>query len=40
MTQKTEDIISEHWDKIEKLAVMLIEKEIVEEDELNSIVKA
>ena len=39
MTQKTEDIVSEHWSKIEKLALMLMEKEIVEEDELNAIVE-
>jgi len=34
----TEKIVDEHWDKIEKLALKLIEKEIVESDELSTIV--
>jgi len=34
----TEDIVNEHWKKIETLALMLIEREIVESDELMKIV--
>ncbi|WP_294951658.1 AAA family ATPase [Sulfurovum sp.] len=35
---RTEDLVNEHWDKIEKLALQLIDKEIVEEEELLKIV--
>jgi cell division protease FtsH len=34
----TEKLVDEHWDKIESLALKLIEKEIVESDELSAIV--
>ena len=34
----TEKVVDEHWEKIETLALKLIEKEIVESDELSSIV--
>ncbi len=34
----TEKLVDEHWDKIEILALKLIEKEIVESDELSQIV--
>jgi len=34
----TEKIVDEHWEKIETLALKLIEKEIVESDELTTIV--
>lgn len=34
----TQDVVNEHWDKIETLALKLIEKEIVESDELLSII--
>jgi len=34
----TEKLVDEHWDKIETLALKLIEKEIVESDELSVIV--
>lgn len=34
----TQKLVEEHWDKIEKLALMLIDKEIVEEKELIEIV--
>ncbi|BAF72054.1 AAA family ATPase [Sulfurovum sp. NBC37-1] len=36
--ERTEALVREHWDKIEKLALQLIEKEIVEEEELLKIV--
>ena len=36
--ERTEALVREHWDKIEKLALELIEKEIVEEEELLKIV--
>jgi len=35
---KTEKIVEDHWDKIEEVAKRLIEKEIVEEEELNQII--
>jgi cell division protease FtsH len=35
---RTQSLVDEHWDKIEALALQLIEKEIVEEDELLKIV--
>ncbi len=35
---RTEMLVDEYWDKIEKLALQLIEKEIVEEEELLKIV--
>lgn len=34
---KTEKLVEEHWNKIEKLSKHLLEKEVVYEDELNSI---
>lgn len=34
----TEKLVEEHWNKIDKLALMLIDKEIVEEQELIEIV--
>ena len=34
----TEELVDAHWEKIEKLALQLIDKEIVEEDELLKIV--
>lgn len=34
----TQEVVNDHWDKIETLALKLIEKEIVESDELLSIV--
>jgi len=34
----TEKVVDEHWEKIETLALKLIEKEIVESDELSTIV--
>ena len=36
--KRTEKLVDEHWDKIEKLALKLIEKEIVEGDELSQII--
>jgi cell division protease FtsH len=36
--KRSKDLVNEHWEKIEKLALMLIEKEIVESDELDIIV--
>lgn len=39
LSAKTEHVVTEHWEKIETLAKRLIEKEIVEEDELNQIIK-
>ncbi|KYJ85865.1 AAA family ATPase [Sulfurovum riftiae] len=36
--QHTKKLVDEHWEKIEKLALQLIDKEIVEEDELLKIV--
>jgi cell division protease FtsH len=35
---RTQSLVDEHWDKIEALALQLIEKEIVEEEELLKIV--
>jgi len=37
--ERTETLVREHWDKIEKLALELIEKEIVEEEELLKIAR-
>ena len=36
--QQTEKLVDEHWDKIETLALKLIEQEIVESDELSQII--
>lgn len=36
--QHTEKLVDEHWDKIETLALKLIEQEIVENDELSKII--
>jgi len=35
--QSTKELVNKHWDKIEKLSAMLLEKEVVYEDELESI---
>lgn len=39
LSDTTDKIVSENWGKIEELAKRLIEKEIVEEDELNQIIQ-
>jgi ATP-dependent Zn protease len=36
--QDTEKLVDAHWDKIENLALKLIEQEIVESDELSTII--
>ncbi len=36
--KRAKKLVDEHWGKIEKLALALIEKEIVESDELASII--
>lgn len=36
--KRSKNLVNEHWEKIEKLALMLIEKEIVESNELDIIV--
>ena len=38
--KRTEILIEENWEKIEKLAKLLIEKEIVEADELEKIISS
>jgi len=35
--KSTTDLINEHWDRIEKLSSLLLEKEIIYEEELNEI---
>lgn len=36
--QDTEKLVNEHWEKIETLALKLIEQEIVESNELSQII--
>jgi len=36
---RTEDLVNEHWKKIDKLSLELLDKEVVHEDELNKLMK-
>ena len=38
MSLKTDELINIHWSKIDKLAKLLINKEVVEDDELDLLI--